>query len=110
MGYAFNIPGTITSFRTDVCVTVGFDVLNFTRHASENCSKTLESRNDAMQNAMLALEESLTKGPREPTAFENKPEGSIEQVRAALDACMNCDYSKPSIVDVFIKKSQDFPK
>ncbi len=68
----------------------------------------LKTRDDATKEAMLALEESLTKGPREPTAFENKYEGSVEQVRTALDACMNCDYSRPSIVDVFIMRSQDF--
>ncbi len=68
-----------------------------------------EFRTEMTKEALLALEESLNKATREPSGMENDARnGSLEQVRKAMIACMNCDYGKPSIVDVFIMKSQDF--
>ncbi len=68
----------------------------------------LDTRNHSTKEAMLALEESLNKNTREATALErDTTTNSLDLVRDALLACINCDYSKPSIVDIFIMKSQD---
>lgn len=74
----------------------------------DSYAEKLRLREELTDKALLALEESLNKDTREPSGMENDPSnGSLDQVRKAMIACMNCDYSTPSIVDVFIMKSQD---